>query len=74
MREILNLMSGHFKKKIIACSVMSCTLLTSASLASPISLLLSPVIAGFCTEGFELKAFHHFMLHLNFFKHLMYSH
>ena len=45
---------------------MSCTLLTSASVASPISLLLSPLIAGFCTEGFELQAFHHFVFHLIF--------
>lgn len=74
MRETVNLRSGHFKKKIISCSVMSCTHLTWASMASPINLLLSPVIAGFCTEGFRLKALHRFVFHLIFLNICLYSH
>lgn len=43
---------------------MFCTLLTSASVASSIRFLLSPMIAGLCTEGFELRAFQHFVFNL----------
>lgn len=63
LREALN-SEWPLQNKILA---LLCDLLhpsTSASVASSISLLLSPMIAGFYTEGFELRAFQHFVFHL----------
>ena len=64
LREEFNLMKCHCKIWSVPCTVMSCTLLPSASVASPVSLLLSPLIAGTYTEGFELGALQHFAFHL----------
>jgi hypothetical protein len=58
-KEALNVMSGHFNIRSLPC-----TLLTSASVARPTSLLLSLVLAGFYMEGFELRAFPHFVFNL----------
>jgi hypothetical protein len=55
LKEALKLMKGHCKIRSLPC--------TLTAVASNISLLLSPVLAGFYTEGFLLRAFQHFVFH-----------